>query len=41
MKRKKNEQLNSLMKDSSDEEGDIRGWIKSVKDKNQEEEFND
>jgi hypothetical protein len=34
MKKKKNQQLNELMKDS-DDEGDIRGWIKTV---NQEEE---
>ncbi len=37
MRQKKNDQINQLMKDSSDEEGDIRGWIKGVaEDENNE-----
>ena len=38
MKKKKNEQLNSIMKDSSDEEGDIRGWVKNANADHHEEE---
>lgn len=32
MRQKKNEQINKLMKDSSEDEADIRGWIQKVAD---------
>jgi hypothetical protein len=30
MRKKKNEQLNKLMKDSDGEEEDVRGWVDAV-----------
>lgn len=30
IRKKKNEQLNKLMRDSDGEEGDIRGWVDEV-----------
>lgn len=41
MRQKKTAQLNALLKDSSDEEADIRTWVKGNKHQGQEEEEED
>lgn len=41
VRQKKTAQLNALMKDSSDEEGDIRTWVKAKHHQQEEEEEDD
>lgn len=38
VRQKKTQQLNALLKDSSDEEADIRTWVKTNKRQDEEEE---
>lgn len=41
VRQKKTQQLNALLKDSSDEEADIRTWVKTNKRQDEEEEDED
>lgn len=40
MRKKKNEQLNKLMKDSDGEDEDVRGWVDGVESEEDEENDN-